>query len=445
MAGRRSGLLPVLKTPQFLIFSISQAISLFGDKLDYMALLAMLAFFSSRFAWDSPRAISFLSIVAALPTILFAPIAGVFVDRWDRRKIMIGCDSARTILVLAIPFVALATLNPPFVYILAFLVFLLGMFFNTARMSIIPKLVGGEGNPDKLLGANSFMNFTGRLATFAGMLVGGIIVDWHGWARFGINHPWTTGFYLDSVTYFVSVIALIAIYHRIGGRIAPGKELAGPSIITTLGKSEKRAFSSLKEAWKMATKIPSVRFVFGSVVLLVFTGASAFVLYIPIIQGKTGAGLGLGTKGVGFIAAIGSVGLVISSMVYGLIGHRIKKTKVILLSFLFLGITAAALSFTKSFAVVAPLTFLAGLALSPIYIAMDTLIHESVPDSVRGRIFSSREWVMHISFAISALVIGQLTRFFSARKLLLAAGLLVIITSSIIFFTSLRKPETNWR
>ena len=99
----KNQMLPVLKNAAFQIFAWSQAVSLFGDKLDYMALLAMIAFFSEKYGWESSRAISYLSVIVALPVILFGPLAGILVDRWDRRKVMIICDSARTILVLAIP------------------------------------------------------------------------------------------------------------------------------------------------------------------------------------------------------------------------------------------------------------------------------------------------------------------------------------------------------
>ncbi|MBM3314768.1 MFS transporter, partial [candidate division WOR-3 bacterium] len=193
----RSQLLPVLRIPEFVVFTVSQAVSLFGDKLDYMALLAMIG---ARFLQlpegveqNAAQAISFLSVVAALPTVLVGPLAGILVDRWDRRRVMVVCDSGRTLLVLAIPLLALATRSMLLVYVVSFCVFLLGLFFNTARISIIPNLVG----TDKVLGANSLMNLVGRVATLLGVFVGGLIVEWSGWSRLGIVAPgreWMAGF-----------------------------------------------------------------------------------------------------------------------------------------------------------------------------------------------------------------------------------------------------------
>ncbi len=199
--------------------------------------------------------------------------------------------------------------------------------------------------------------------------------------------------------------------------------------------------SAQRIAFHLVRGSPSVFFVYSSVFLMVIVGAAVFVLYVPIIQGAKdlGAGLGLGTKGVGFVGAIGSVGLVLSSMGYGLLGHKLKKHTVMLISFLVLGLVAAGLAVSKSFAPVAPLAFIAGLALSPIWIGMDTLLHESVPEEARGRIFSTRDWLMHLAFAIAALLLGQLTNFFSTRRLLFAIGVVIAVASIAGFFLTRGK------
>ncbi len=423
----------VLKNGSFQIFSWSQAVSLFGDKLDYMALLAMIAFYAAKYGWQSSRAISYLSVIVAMPVVLFGPLAGILVDRWDRRKVMVVCDSARTVLVLSIPLVALATSNLILIYAVAFLVFLFGLFFNTARMSIIPNLVGS----DHLLGANSFMSFVGRVATFLGMFLGGLIVDWKWWSHLGINPAWTAGFYIDALTYFVSVIALLVIFKRMGQtRQQGGHSRRDAPEVKLFLTQQARMVHEVKEAFHLVRGQPSVLFVYCSVFMMVILGAAVFVLYIPIIQGakELGSGLGLGTHGVGYVGAIGSVGLVLSSMGYGLLGHKLKKHTVMLTSFLVLGLVGAGLAVSKSFAPVAPLVFIAGLALSPVYIGMDTLLHESVPEAARGRIFSTRDWLLHLAFAVSALVIGQLTNFASTRRLLFGVSLLIAAMSVVGFF-----------
>ncbi|MBM3313872.1 MFS transporter [candidate division WOR-3 bacterium] len=264
------------------------------------------------------------------------------------------------------------------------------------------------------------------------MFVGGLIVDWKYWQRLGIRPTWSAGFYIDSLTYLVSVIALLGIFRRLKPAGRPNGHAPGhvPEVKIFLTQ-QARMLHEVREALSLVRAHPSVFFVYCSVFLLVILGAAVFVLYIPIIQGakELGSGMGLGTKGVGYVAAIGSVGLVLSSIGYGLLGHRLKKHLVMLGSFLVLGLVAAGLAVSRSFAPVAPLVFIAGLVMSPVWIGMDTLLHESVPEAARGRIFSTRDWLLHLAFALAALLIGQLTNFVSTRRLLFAVGAIVALAS----------------
>lgn len=437
----RSHFLSVLKIRNFMIFSLSQAISLFGDKLDYMALLAMIAFYSEKYGWQSARAISYLSVIITLPTIVFGPLAGVLVDRWNRLKVLIFCDSCRAVLVLLIPFIVIRTNSLYLVYSIAFLVFLFGLFFNTARLSIIPNLVAKR----RLLAANSFMNFVGRISTFLGMFFGGLIVDWQIWHKIGIKYSWSAGFYLDALTYCFSVfgLVLIAIKTNVFGQKFIHAEDYRPTskipdfrpIISSARIQEKRTIEELKLAFQYIKQTPKVLFVFTTIILLVIVGATAFVLLVPIIQSSNPKlGLGVGTKGVGFVAAAGAVGLVLSSMSFGIIGHRINKQYMMIIAFLLLGIITILMPSLNSFIALLPLAFIAGLLISPIFIIQDTILHETIPESVRGRIFSAREWLLHLSFGLACLIIGELTNFFSKQHLMYFTGTLVVIISIIGIF-----------
>lgn len=460
-------IMSVLRIRKFMVFSTSQAISLFGDKLDYMALLAMIAALASIKGWESSRAISILTVVITLPTILFGPLAGVLVDRWNRRKVMIVCDSLRAILVCAMPLLALKTMNLIVVFVIAFFVFLLGQFFNTARLSVIPNLVESRN----LLEANSFSNLIGRISTFLGMLLGGLIVDWQFWHRIGLQHSWTAGFFVDSLTFVVSAVTLtflpIAYTARaaaVVGMVLPVPPANGSSgtIWDVVKRQIVRVISDFREALALIRRDASIRFAILSVTMYVILGAAILVLLVPVIQGarndiaiKGMRGLGSGTKGVGFVGAAGSIGLVISSIVYGFIGRRIRKRNTILGGFAILGVIGCLIALSNSLLWILLLAVIAGLVLSPIYIAQDTLLHETVPEEARGRIFSTREWFMNVSVAVCALILGQLTRVFPRnfgeqmglifladyrRLLFFAVSLLVSFLSLYGFFATRRQP-----
>ena len=459
-------ILGVLRIRRFMIFSISQAISLFGDKLDYMALLAMIAALATVKGWESSRAISILTVVITLPTILFGPLAGVLVDRWNRRKVMIVCDSLRAILVASMPLLALRTMNLAVVFIIAFFVFLLGQFFNTARLSIIPNLVDSQN----LLEANSFSNLIGRVSTFLGMLLGGLIVDWQFWRHIGLQNTWTAGFFVDSLTFVISAVTLMLLPVAYTARAAvvaglvtadPPARGPGGTIWDAVRHQISRVISDFREALALIRRDQSIRFVILSVTMYVLLGAAILVLLVPVIQGarndiavKGLRGLGSGTKGVGFVGAAGSIGLVISSIVYGFVGRRIRKRNTILGGFAILGVIGCLVALSNSLLWILLLAVIAGLVLSPIYIAQDTLLHETVPEEARGRIFSAREWFMNVSVALCAAVIGQLTRIFPRdfgaqmniifladyrRLLFFAVTLLVTLLSLYGFFATRRQ------
>lgn len=427
----------LFKIKNFMIFSISQAFSLFGDKLDYMAILAMISFLAQKKNLNASRAISFLSIVITLPTILFGPFAGIFIDRWDKKKILIYCDFFRALLVAFIPFLILNTFNLSYVYIICFLVFLLGLFFNATRLSVLPYLVAKR----RLLAANSFNNLLGRIATLLGMLVGGFIVDWQIWKRIGISYSWAAGFYIDSFTYWVSVLTLIYLFTKIKIRkiyIENMNFQKSKNFFNLILFNLKLMINDLKNTSKFILKNPKVQIVIISIFLFVILGAGALVLYVPIIQESEG--LKLGTSGVGFLGTIGSIGLILSSLTYGIWGHKFKRELVLIISFFLFGILTLILSFTKIVSLVILLIFMCGFLLSPIFVIQDTILQESVPEELRGKIFSLKEWFLHLFFGIFAFIIGQLTYFFSRTKILSFIGIFVIF-SSLIFLIYQRQKE----
>ncbi|MCS7249865.1 MAG: MFS transporter [candidate division WOR-3 bacterium] len=421
-----------------MIFSISQAFSLFGDKLDYMAILALISFLAQKKNIDTSRAISFFSVVITLPTILFGPFAGIFVDRWDKRKILIYCDFFRALLVAFIPFLVLHTFNLSLIYIICFFVFLFGLFFNATRLSILPYLVAKR----RLLAANSFNNLLGRIATLSGMLVGGFIVDWQIWKKIGISYGWAAGFYIDSFTYWVSVFTLIYLAAKIKIRKTTLENLSSTGskkFFSLILAKLKLMVEDLKNASKFILKTPKVQVVMFSVFLFVILGAGALVLYVPIIQESEG--LKLGTSGVGFLGTIGSIGLILSSLTYGIWGYKFDRQLVLLISFFLFGVLTIILSFTKIISLVILLIFICGFLLSPIFVIQDTILQENVPEELRGKIFALKEWFLHLFFGIFAFLIGQLTYFFPRARILSFIGGLVIFSSLLIFFIYYNQKE----
>ena len=192
-----------------------QLISQFGDRIHQMALVALVA----ERAHGSTLMLAKLMACTIIPVFFIQPIAGVLVDRWDRRMTLLICDIARGILVLLIPlvFIFWKTLVP--INILVFLVFCFSRFYQPAKMSIIPDLVP----KDYLLTANSLVSTTGMIAFILGCALGGILVD-----RYGAR----VGFMVDAATFFISGAFVFSI--DISRRFKVSRELlwkAGREIV----------------------------------------------------------------------------------------------------------------------------------------------------------------------------------------------------------------------
>src|SRR3989338_7815260 len=88
-----------LKNKNFFFLWLAQLISQFGDRINQMALIGLIAGRTPGSAFELAKLMSFTII----PVFIIGPIAGVYVDRWDRRKTLFVCDFLRGLLVLIIP------------------------------------------------------------------------------------------------------------------------------------------------------------------------------------------------------------------------------------------------------------------------------------------------------------------------------------------------------
>jgi MFS family permease len=162
----------VLKNRNFFLLWLGQIISQVGDRLGQMALIALV----SVRPGNSTIAIAKVLFFTIAPVFIIGPLAGVYVDRWDRRRTLYISDTLRAMLMLAIPlFLFNFTVLIP-LYAVIFLVFCIGRFFIPAKLSILPELVE---NKDMLI-ANSLINITGMIAAILGFGISGILVEWWG-------------------------------------------------------------------------------------------------------------------------------------------------------------------------------------------------------------------------------------------------------------------------
>src|SRR4029078_1548523 len=172
-----------------------QLISAIGDRIHQIALA-----FVFVDATHSYLAVGGVFLVATLPNLLFGPIAGGLVDRWDHREVMIVSDLLRAGLVLLIPLAAVT--NLALAYPIVFLVTTVSIFFRPAKGAILPRMVA----PDDLVPAHYSLWAGQAFADIAGYALAGLFVA-------VLHDQLPVAFWVDAVTYVASamLIATIAV------------------------------------------------------------------------------------------------------------------------------------------------------------------------------------------------------------------------------------------
>ncbi len=407
----------VLKNRSFFFLWVGQIISQLGDRLDQMALIGFIYLRSPGSSIEIAKILSFTII----PVFLIGPLAGVYVDRWDRRRTMYISDLLRAGLVLTIPVFLFYTKNLLPIYLVIFTVFCIGRFFVPAKLAIIPDLVDAKD----LLIANSLVNITGMIAAIVGFGISGILVEWLG-AK--------SGFYLDSLSFLISGSMIFFISCRAAGHCAArptdqhGIKEVSREIVEVIRKS---VFQEIKEGTLYFLKNKDIRFTAGVIFILWSALGAVYAVSIAFVQ-KT---LHSATKDLGLLAMLLGLGLFLGSLIYGRFGQRLSHYKTIFVSLILSGVMLMAFAFGIShfphFIVAAGLAVLLGLVIAPIMIASNTIIHNASSNDMMGKIFSSLEIVMHLGFIIFMFISSFLAERFSHSIILIIVGYIVIISGVI--------------
>ena len=394
----------VLSNKNFLFLWIGQLISTFGDRLTQMALVALVYQQNPGSEIALAKIISFTII----PVFIIGPIAGAWVDRLNRKNVMVISDILRGCLILSIPyFIGIKQIL--LVYLAIFLTFSISRFFIPSKMAIIPDLVPKEN----LLVANTLSGTTYMIGNVVGLVFAGFIVNIQSVGAIG-------GFYIDSMTFFLSALLIAMIAH-----VRSIKEVGRDIVATTeaITNSLRRSIASdIVEGLKTIWQHKDMRFIV-SVFFILMAGLGAISCVIIVFVQHA---FGTSTRDLGFLGTFLVTGLFLGTIAYGKLGQGIPKRRIIFYSFIASGI------FITAFALVVenhPNLFTAGVisallgaSAGPIMVSANTLTHEAIPEELRGRIFSSLEAVIHLAFLIFMFAAAYAAQFIGRFWILFAVG-----------------------
>jgi len=391
-----------LSEPKFALFAAGQLVSQFGDYLAQMALIAVIGAYTTR----APLAYSQIAVATALPALLFGPIVGVVVDRRAKSKVLIAADAGRAVIIGLIPLLMKLTGSVLILFPLVFISFLMGLFASAARLSLIPYLVP----QNKIFAANAVMNFINKMAGMVGFVGGGLLVVGGFWRHLKLQ-PWEAGFYLDSLTFLISV-ATIALL-KTGEKVIRSEKES--ELIQLWRRRINNMKNDLKELWTLIFSSPKVKFVMLSLLLVAIFGGTLYPLVVVIVQKGIRGSIGSGTGGVGVLGGIFALGMMLGSLSIGFLGHRYSRRMIIVIGLLGVGVMISLFALCRFYWQLLPVGLVIGVFLSPVMVAQDTLLHESAPDKLWGRIFSGRDFILNGGFMLSSLLFGFIAQIILPR------------------------------
>lgn len=312
-------------------------------------------------------------LASTLPSILLSSFAGVFVDRWERKRTMVIVNVLLGLSLIPLTFVRSADQLWLF-YVVTFVQATLAQFFAPAENAMLPLLVDER----HLVSANALNSLNNNLARLIGPAIGGILLSAAGLSAVVL---------IDSATYWVAAVLILLI-----------SVTSRPAAVT---HSTPGGFAKLAQDWRAGLRVIQadswLRLLFICAAIMAVGEGTVGVLFVPFV---TDVLRGEATF-LGWLMSAQAVGGLIGGAVIGWIGPRSTPLRLFIAGALVFGtIDLMIFNFTASAPGLALLLFvivgIPGAALSTGY---DTLIQLRSADAYRGRVFGAIQTVIAL-FAI---------------------------------------------
>ena len=334
-----------------------QLVSNIGTAISSLALM-----FYAYHLTGSAMAMAILAMVQVIPVVIFAGFVGVYVDQWNRKKIMVASDIVRAIVILFIP---LAIYFPTFlptiqwVYLLTFIYASANAWFFPARSASIPNLV----ERDELVAANSLSQMTFQVVQLVVPPVGGILVAL-------LAPDYFLAFAITSMTFAFSAIALQGIKTN----LTPTRK--------DLDKESLRSQIVQGGRYVIGNSILSFLFVFA----MLLAGSSGILnaLLMPYFEGE----LGLGAAQIGLVLSAGAASGAATAIYFSRKKEIEKPLFIVTGAGLIAGVAIFAMVLAFDLFTIMLSWALIGTVDVMLSIPLTVLMQELVDDELRGRVFA---------------------------------------------------------
>ena len=380
----------------FLFLWIGQLFSQLADRI-FIYVLMILAYNLTRS--NIGVAVPLLSF--GIPSLLFGSFAGVFVDRLDRKGIMIISDLLRGALILLI--IPLVETSLTLIFVVSFFIYTIAQFFAPAETSSIPELVERKN----LIVANSLFMITWVGSSMVGFGLGAPLV--------GLLGEEAT-FVVAAFLYLISAVAIfmIPLKYRKMHKGSPAAEF----------------FKDFMTGLEFIRRNFIINY--SLIKMFVATSAIAVISLLAISYAKDI--LGIGAQNFGYLIISVGLGMLIGLPLLGKLSHYIKKGTLVILGFLLSGSILISLAYSSDLKYALVLTFFLGICNIFVTSSIQTILQQKIPKGIRGRVFGVQNMLINSAFVIPVVIWGVIADIWGIRPALaLLGGIVLAVGLASIF------------
>jgi len=397
----------VFRNRNFSLLWTGQLISTIGSALTSLAA----SIYVYRLT-GSALSVGLMLMATAAPSLLVGLFAGVFVDRYDRKKIMIAADILRGLLIALVPL--LAPSNVIWLYVIVMLTSAIGQFFDPAHESILPEVASDE----ELAAANSLIAISSFGSTAVGFAAAGLIAS-------AANINWA--FYVDAITFFVSAVCvyLLRIKH----------------IQTEEETSARVVVQNLRAGIRQLLGTPVLRSLFSILVVVLISFGLSNTLLLPFAL----TALKATEFEYGLQEGLTSLGFVVGSLLMAKAFDRLQAGAWLAISFMGMGLVGIVYSFLQSVPLAIALIMFSGFFNAPMAIGRRVIVQRNTPAEMRGRVSSAFFVSRDVLFLLGMGAAG-LADYMDIRLLYLVSALMLVVAGvAILFLPGLGQSRAEWK
>ena len=402
-------MLKALRNRNYRLYFFGQLISLIGSWMQVLA-ISWLAYQVTK----SPIMLGYVAFSSQISVLIITHFIGVYIDKWDLRKLILTTQFLFMILAFIISYLAYNNLMTGFyLIILSLLTGLITSFDMPARQSFVVHMVENKEDLANAIALNSTLFNSAR---FVGPAIAGILIAAVGeWGCFLIN----------GISYIAVIIALLLMNVKMKNQ----------------NTKKNSPFLDFREGIDYVIHMQTIKYILLLISLVSFTGVSASVL-MPVFVKDILKG---NAATQGFLTSCVAVGAIIASVYLASRQSPLGLLKYLPISITIISFGLAFFSYSSNIYISYATMILLGFAMTMMMISCNTIIQTIVDDDKRGRVMSLYTTSFFGTTPFGSLVTGILAGLMGAKNTILIFGLLClaggfIFAGKIPVFKKIIKP-----